>query len=221
MKKTCAWGHMFRKWHFRHHDCLQSHGWYYDLSKVLLPLSWLSTAFPQWTKRARVPHFYLCGGGEVGGIRGVYAWAYVHIPHVCRSLWRPEEGVEYPGTRVADDCEPPNVRTGKQTQIIFKKIKTIKHWVTSQSQSHILNRECILSNSFIISCDPKLFKELVETSDTVRQSTEKRPHSMLLLSHDLRQVITFQFTGRSLVLCTLIILEATYPKKIIARISYT
>lgn len=54
-----------------------------------------------------------------------------HIPHVCRSLWRPEEGVEYPGTRVADDCEPPNVGTGKQTQIIFKKIKTIKHWVTS------------------------------------------------------------------------------------------
>lgn len=41
----------------------------------------------------------------------VYMPAYL-ILHVCRCLWRPEEGMEIPGAEIVGGCKPSNVGTG-------------------------------------------------------------------------------------------------------------
>jgi len=50
--------------------------------------------------------------------------------HMCRNLWRVEEGVAFVETRVNGDCEPSDMGNGNQILVMWKNSKCF------QSLSH-------------------------------------------------------------------------------------
>lgn len=60
----------------------------------------------------------------------VYVFIYESVSLYIRVQrpWRPENTTGPPWDRVTSHCEPPDVGTGNQTQILCRTPTTLKHW---------------------------------------------------------------------------------------------
>lgn len=49
----------------------------------------------------------------------VCACACMYVPHGCRFLQKPEEGIRHPGARVTGNCELCDIKVGNQTRVFW------------------------------------------------------------------------------------------------------